>query len=227
MKHTKKPIAIIRLKLLANKAAPSPILGQALGQYSINIMDFCKSFNNQTKNIKDTITIPINITIYNPNSFEIMLKTPSTSTLLKNIVVRRNTLIRSSMKKSSEFVPVEHEGPLEGSSGDKKDLLAQKDQNKSITKKKDGTVEKKTLSKSVKKSSSKGSLSTLGTEGNYPSTSTGAVLLKEIYHIALFKKSNRLMHHLPLNSICKSILGSIKSIGLTITSQPTSSRQKK
>lgn len=217
MKHTKKPIAIIRLKLLANKAAPSPILGQALGQYSINIMDFCKSFNNQTKNIKDTITIPINITIYNPNSFEIMLKTPSTSTLLKNIVVRRNTLIRSSMKKSSEFVPVEHEGPLE-------------DQNKSITrsegtKKKDRTVEKKTLSKSVKKSSSKGSI--IGTEGNYPSTSTGAVLLKEIYHIALFKKSNRLMHHLPLNSICKSILGSIKSIGLTITSQPTSSRQKK
>lgn len=53
-----KPKATIRLTLLAGKAAPSPLLGQALGQYSINIMEFCKNFNNQTKNIKETVYVP-------------------------------------------------------------------------------------------------------------------------------------------------------------------------
>ena len=46
MNQTLKPLpkAIIRLKLAANKAAPSPVLGQSLGQYGINIMDFCKKY---------------------------------------------------------------------------------------------------------------------------------------------------------------------------------------
>jgi large subunit ribosomal protein L11 len=140
-----KPIATIRLKLLANKAAPSPILGQALGPYGINIMEFCKTFNNQTKNIKDTVLIPMTLTIFNHNSFEISIKTPTTTFLLKNIV-----------------------GFTKGSSLPKKNNL------------------------------------------------NTFVLLKEIYHIALFKKSNRLMNHLSLQSICKTIIGSIKSMGLPI-----------
>ena len=55
------PKAIIRLKLVANQAKPSPVLGQSLGQYGINIMDFCKKFNSATKNLKDGIIVPINV----------------------------------------------------------------------------------------------------------------------------------------------------------------------
>lgn len=50
---TKKKIATIRLTLLAHSAAPSPILGQALGQYGLNIANFCKAFNEQTKHVHE------------------------------------------------------------------------------------------------------------------------------------------------------------------------------
>ena len=140
-----KPIAIIRLRLLAGKAAPSPILGQALGQYGINIMDFCKSFNLQTKNFRETIVIPTIITIFNSNSFDISIKTPTTTFLVKNIV-----------------------GFTKGSSLPKL----------------------KNLDKFI--------------------------VLKEIYHIALLRKFNRLMLHMSPKSLCKSILGTLKSIGLPV-----------
>ena len=81
----KKPIATIRLTLLANKAAPSPILGQALGQYGINIMDFCKIFNNQTKNLKDNIYVPTLIYLYTRDNFKVIIKTPCTSYLIKQM----------------------------------------------------------------------------------------------------------------------------------------------
>jgi large subunit ribosomal protein L11 len=58
-----KKIATIRLILLAGKAAPSPISGQAFGQYGINIMEFCKIFNQQTKNIVASVYIPTTVTI--------------------------------------------------------------------------------------------------------------------------------------------------------------------
>jgi large subunit ribosomal protein L11 len=141
----KKPIAIIRLRLLANKAAPSPILGQALGQYNINIMEFCKTFNTHTKNIKDTILIPTIVTIYTHNSFDLSIKTPTTTFLLKHIA---SFNIGSSLTK------------------------------------------KKNLEKFI--------------------------LLKEIFQIALFQKCNRLINRLPLKSICKTIIGSTKSMGLLI-----------
>lgn len=73
----------IKLRLLANSAAPSPVLGQALGQYGINIMNFCKKFNEQTKNIKKGILVPTRVTVYSQTSFEIEIKTPSTVSLLK------------------------------------------------------------------------------------------------------------------------------------------------
>lgn len=75
----------VKLRLLANSASPSPVLGQALGQYGINIMNFCKTFNDQTKNINQGVLVPIRITIFNQTSYEIEIKTPSTVSLLKNI----------------------------------------------------------------------------------------------------------------------------------------------
>ncbi len=79
-----KPIAHIRLALLANKAAPSPILGQAFGQFGINIAAFCDNFNRKTKNVRGAdIFIPTSVTIYNNNTFEVTIKTPSTTALFK------------------------------------------------------------------------------------------------------------------------------------------------
>lgn len=141
----KKPIATIRLTLLANKAAPSSILGQTLGQYKINIMEFCKLFNSQTKNIKEQVYIPTLIKIYSQNSFKITIKTPSTTYLLKQTV-----------------------HVTKGSSLPKKELLTQD------------------------------------------------IRLKEIYHLAIFKKCDQLMNHLELKSICKTLIASAKSMGLDV-----------
>ncbi len=140
----KKHIATIKLTLLANKAAPSPLLGQALGQYGINIMEFCKNFNNQTKNIKDNIYIPTIIYLYSRDNFKVIIKTPTTSFLVKHIA---NILKGSSMAKKQQ---------------------------------------------------------------------QGILYLKEIYHLAIFKKCDRILNHLNVQSLCKTIIGSIKSMGITI-----------
>ena len=79
-------IATIRLTLLAHRAAPSPILGQALGQYGLNIAGFCKSFNEKTKNIKEHVYIPTRVEVYRLHSqvlFVLTTKTPSSTYLLK------------------------------------------------------------------------------------------------------------------------------------------------
>lgn len=94
------PKAIIRLKLVANQAKPSPVLGQSLGQYGINIMDFCKKFNSGTKNLKDGIIVPINVIIYSQTSFTIVAKTPSTSFLIKKLA---NIEKGSSMTKKKNY----------------------------------------------------------------------------------------------------------------------------
>ena len=81
----KKPLAITRLTSLANRAAPTPILGQALGQYGINIMESCKNLNNKTSNTKDHTYIPTRTTIPSHNPSDIPIKTPSNTYLPKNI----------------------------------------------------------------------------------------------------------------------------------------------
>jgi len=81
----KKPKSIIKLKLIANKASPSPVLGQSLGQYGINIMDFCKKFNSSTKNLKDGLVVPLNVIIYSQTDYNIIIKTPATSYLIKKV----------------------------------------------------------------------------------------------------------------------------------------------
>jgi large subunit ribosomal protein L11 len=79
----KKPILThIKLQIQAGKANPAPPVGPALGQYGVNIMDFCKSFNEKTKSRGD-ILIPVRITVYKDRSFTFELKTPLTASLLK------------------------------------------------------------------------------------------------------------------------------------------------
>lgn len=74
------------MTLLANRAAPSPILGQALGQYGLNIAGFRKSFNEKTKNIREHVYIPTRVEVYRLRglvSFEIKTTSPSSTYLLK------------------------------------------------------------------------------------------------------------------------------------------------
>ena len=71
----KKVMAVVKLQCPAGQANPAPPVGPALGQHGVNIMDFCKSFNAQTKE-KAGMIIPSIVTIYTDRSFTFELKTP-------------------------------------------------------------------------------------------------------------------------------------------------------
>lgn len=78
----KKVVAIVKLQIPAGKATPAPPVGPALGQRGINIMQFCKEFNERTANSEGLI-IPVEITVYQDRSFTFITKTPPVSALLK------------------------------------------------------------------------------------------------------------------------------------------------
>jgi large subunit ribosomal protein L11 len=78
----KKVRAIIKLQIDAGKANPAPPVGPALGQHGVNIMGFCKEYNEKTSSQAGTI-VPVEITVYEDRSFSFVLKTPPASDLLK------------------------------------------------------------------------------------------------------------------------------------------------
>lgn len=78
----KKVIAKITLQCNAGKATPAPPVGPALGQHGINIMEFCKAYNERTQNQRGQI-IPAVITIFEDRSFTFILKTPPAADLIK------------------------------------------------------------------------------------------------------------------------------------------------
>jgi large subunit ribosomal protein L11 len=78
----KKVIGNVKLQIPAGNATPAPPVGPALGQYGMNMMDFCKQFNNKTQKQAGLI-IPVVITIYADKSFSFITKTPPASVLLK------------------------------------------------------------------------------------------------------------------------------------------------
>jgi len=78
----KKVKAIIKLYCPAGTANPAPPVGPALGQHGLNIMQFCKSFNEKTKG-QDGLTLPVVITAYEDRTFTFIIKTPPSSILLK------------------------------------------------------------------------------------------------------------------------------------------------
>ncbi|WP_343128222.1 50S ribosomal protein L11 [Buchnera aphidicola (Takecallis taiwana)] len=79
----KKIQSYIKLQISAGMANPSPPIGPALGQKGVNIMEFCKSFNEKTKNLEKGMPIPVVITVYTDRSFTFITKTPPASFLLK------------------------------------------------------------------------------------------------------------------------------------------------
>ena len=78
----KKIKAIIKLQIEAGKATPAPPVGPALGQHGVNIMAFCKDYNEQTSSQAGSI-VPVEITVYQDRSFIFITKTPPASDLLK------------------------------------------------------------------------------------------------------------------------------------------------
>ena len=78
----KKVIGLVKLAITAGKANPAPPVGPALGQYGVNIMGFCKEYNERTKD-QTGLIIPVEITIHEDRSFTFVLKTPPASVLLK------------------------------------------------------------------------------------------------------------------------------------------------
>lgn len=73
---------VIKLQIQAGKANPAPPVGPALGQHGINIQEFCKQFNDQTKEMGTDI-VPAEITVYEDRSFSFKLRTPPASDLLR------------------------------------------------------------------------------------------------------------------------------------------------
>jgi large subunit ribosomal protein L11 len=80
---SKKMKAIIKLQIPAGGANPSPPVGPALGQQGVNIMDFCKQFNERTKSIEQGMTIPVVITVFEDRSFTFITKVPPVPALIK------------------------------------------------------------------------------------------------------------------------------------------------
>ena len=80
---SKKIDGYIKLQIPAGKANPSPPVGPALGQKGVNIMEFCKAFNDATKSFEPDMPIPVVITVYQDKSFTFETKQPPTSFFIK------------------------------------------------------------------------------------------------------------------------------------------------
>ncbi|MFP3879860.1 MAG: 50S ribosomal protein L11 [Dehalococcoidia bacterium] len=78
----KKVKAVIKLQIPAGKATPAPPVGPALGPYGINIMAFCKEYNDRTSS-QEGFIIPAELTIYEDRSFSFVTKMPPVSDLLR------------------------------------------------------------------------------------------------------------------------------------------------
>jgi large subunit ribosomal protein L11 len=98
----KKIKAVIKLQLPAGKATPAPPVGPALGQHGVNIMAFCKEYNERTTSQAGSI-IPVMLTVYEDRSFTFVTKTPPVSDLLKKAL---------NMEKGSSSAKSEKVGKL-------------------------------------------------------------------------------------------------------------------
>src|SRR6059058_2767553 len=81
-RRRKKVLAIVKLQIRAGQATPAPPVGTALGQHGVNIMDFCRQYNEQTQQFTGQV-IPAELTIYEDRSFTFITKQPPAAELLK------------------------------------------------------------------------------------------------------------------------------------------------
>lgn len=95
----KKITAQIKLHVPGAQANPAPPVGPALGQHGVNIMQFCKQFNEQTKG-KDGLILPVVISVYEDRTFSFIIKSPPSSVLLK----RAANLAKASGMSGKEII---------------------------------------------------------------------------------------------------------------------------
>lgn len=98
-KKKKKPTAQIKLQIPAGAANPAPPVGPALGSHGVNIMQFCKAFNDATKG-REGLILPVVISVYEDRSFDFILKSPPASVLLK----RAANLAKASGQTGKEII---------------------------------------------------------------------------------------------------------------------------
>jgi large subunit ribosomal protein L11 len=98
----KKLAAIVKIQIPAGQATPAPPVGTALGPHGINIMDFCKAYNEKTEPQRGQI-IPAEISIFEDRSFTFITKTPPTPFLLKQA---------AGVEKGSSLTPREKAGSV-------------------------------------------------------------------------------------------------------------------
>jgi large subunit ribosomal protein L11 len=79
----KKVIAVVKLQIKAGQATPAPPVGTALGQHGVNIMDFCRQYNDATQQYAGQV-IPVELTIYEDRSFSFITKQPPAAELIKS-----------------------------------------------------------------------------------------------------------------------------------------------
>src|SRR6476660_6674038 len=95
----KKIQAYVKLQVPAGKANPSPPVGPALGQQGVNIMEFCKAFNEKTKTTEKGMPLPVIITVYSDRSFSFIVKTPPASILiLKALKIEKGSSTPNTVK---------------------------------------------------------------------------------------------------------------------------------
>jgi large subunit ribosomal protein L11 len=98
----KKLAAVVKIQIPAGQATPAPPVGTALGPHGINIMDFCKAYNEQTESQRGTI-VPVEISIFEDRSFSFVTKTPPTPFLLRQA---------AGIEKGSSVTPREKAGSV-------------------------------------------------------------------------------------------------------------------
>ncbi|NRA74235.1 MAG: 50S ribosomal protein L11 [Rickettsiales bacterium] len=82
-KGKKAILGYVKLEIPAGKANPAPPVGTALGPRGVNLMEFCKAFNDKTKSMEAGSPVPVIVTVYQDRSFTFVTKTPPTSYFLK------------------------------------------------------------------------------------------------------------------------------------------------
>ena len=79
----KKVMAQVKLQCPAGAANPAPPVGPALGQHGVNIMDFCKQFNEKTRKLEQGVPIPVVITVFEDRTYTFITKMPPMAALIK------------------------------------------------------------------------------------------------------------------------------------------------
>lgn len=123
----KKITVQIKLHVTAGQANPAPPVGPALGQHGVNIMQFCKQFNEQTKN-REGLILPVVISVYEDRTFSFIIKSPPSSVLLK----RAANLAKASGTTGKEIIGKVTRKQVENIAKQKKQDLNTQDLSKAV-----------------------------------------------------------------------------------------------